>query len=73
MKDNEEQRHAKKGDTIIVTREGGNGTTKGKGYEVTHICSGMGGEAVTFQDDDNKQRTVNVFWWDFPIEETKTK
>jgi hypothetical protein len=51
-----------------VTREGGNGTTKDKEYKVTHIQWGMAGQAVTFYDDDDEQRTVNGFWWDFPRE-----
>ncbi len=61
------EREAKKGDTIVITKDG-DGVTKGKKYTVTHTIGGLGGQAVTFYDDNNKQTTVNGFWWDFPTE-----
>jgi hypothetical protein len=63
---NKTGRKVKKGDTVVVTRAGGNGTTKDKEYEVTHVQQGMAGQAVTFYDDNGEQRTVNGYWWDFP-------
>ncbi len=60
------QRDAKEGDIIIVTRHGSYTVTKNKEYKVIATANGWAGQAVSVLDNFGNPTTLNGFWWDFP-------